>query len=92
MKQPGLDQRHRDKNGEIDRKHGNTLISTLRQTHGPNFAPNATGWAMPNWSDVRVNRTRRAERFNHNRRQCDQQPSLDHARRHGFLKGAARLA
>jgi hypothetical protein len=27
MKQPGLDQRHRDKNGEIDRKHGNTLTS-----------------------------------------------------------------
>jgi hypothetical protein len=39
MKQPGLDQRHRDKNGEIDRKHGNTLISTLRETYGPSFAP-----------------------------------------------------
>ncbi len=43
MKQPGLDQRHRDKNGEIDRKHGNTLISTLRQTYGPNFAPGIPG-------------------------------------------------
>ena len=38
MKQPGLDQRHRDKNGEISRKHGNTLIGTLRKTHGPDFA------------------------------------------------------
>jgi hypothetical protein len=38
MKQPGLDQRHRDKNGEISRKHGNTLIRTLRKTHGPDFA------------------------------------------------------
>ena len=40
MKEPGLDQRHRDKNGEIGRKHGNTLIRTLRLTYGQNFAPN----------------------------------------------------
>jgi hypothetical protein len=38
MKQPGLDQRHRDKNGEISRKHGNALVGTLRRTHGPDFA------------------------------------------------------
>ena len=43
MQQPGLDNRHRDKNGEIGRKHGNTLISTLRQTYGPNFAPGIPG-------------------------------------------------
>jgi hypothetical protein len=30
--------RHRDKNGEISRKHGNTLIRTLRKTYGPTFA------------------------------------------------------
>jgi hypothetical protein len=45
VQQPGLDSRHRDKNGEISRKHGNTLIRTLRQTYGPGFAtecdPNA---------------------------------------------------
>lgn len=39
MLQPGLDGRHRDKNGEISRKHGNTLIGTLRQTYGAHFAP-----------------------------------------------------
>ena len=39
MDQPGLDQRHRDKDGEIGRKHGNTLIGTLRQTYGETFAP-----------------------------------------------------
>ena len=39
MQQPGLDNRHRDKNGEISRKHGNTLIRTLRETYGPGFAP-----------------------------------------------------
>ena len=38
MKQPGLDQRHRDQNGEISRKHGNTLVRTLRSVHGPDFA------------------------------------------------------
>ena len=39
--QPGLDGRHRDKNGEIARKHGNTLISTLREKYGAGFAPSA---------------------------------------------------
>lgn len=38
MQQPGLDQRHRDKNGEISRKHGNTLVRTLRKIYGPSFA------------------------------------------------------
>ena len=38
MKEPGLDGRHRDKNGEISRKHGNTLVRTLREIYGPNFA------------------------------------------------------
>lgn len=38
MQQPGLDQRHRDKNGEISRKHGNTLIRTLRRIYGQHFA------------------------------------------------------
>ena len=31
--------RHRDKNGEVSKKHGNTLIRTLRQTYGSHFAP-----------------------------------------------------
>jgi hypothetical protein len=39
MKQPGLDNRHRDKNGEISKKHGNTLVGTLRRHYGPAFAP-----------------------------------------------------
>jgi hypothetical protein len=34
-----VDARHRDKNGEISQKHGNTLIHTLRKTYGPGFAP-----------------------------------------------------
>lgn len=35
----GLDQRTRDDDGEIRRKRGDTLVRTLRQIYGPNFAP-----------------------------------------------------
>jgi hypothetical protein len=35
---PGLDNRHRDKNGEISKKHGDTLVSTLRKIYGSTFA------------------------------------------------------
>jgi len=34
----GLDNRHRNKNGEISGKHGNTLIRTLRKVYGQSFA------------------------------------------------------
>jgi len=38
LKQPGLDGRHRDLDGQIDRKRGDTRVGTLRETYGPNFA------------------------------------------------------
>ena len=38
MDQPGLHGRHRDKNGQISHKHGNTLVSTLRKVYGQGFA------------------------------------------------------
>ena len=38
MKEPSLDQRHGDQNGEINRKHGNTLVRTLRKMYGQGFA------------------------------------------------------
>jgi len=37
-KQPGLDGRHRDADGRISQKHGNTLVGTLRDTYGEDFA------------------------------------------------------
>jgi hypothetical protein len=43
MKEPDLHKRHRDKNGELSKKHGNTLVSTLRQTYGQGFAPGQSG-------------------------------------------------
>ena len=39
MEQPGLNNRHRDRNGEIARKHGNTFVITLRKIYGQSFAP-----------------------------------------------------
>jgi hypothetical protein len=41
MQQPGLHDRHRNRDGEISRKHGNTLVSTLRKIYGPSFASGA---------------------------------------------------
>jgi hypothetical protein len=38
MEQPGLNDRHRDRNGEISRKHGNTLVRSLRRVYGAAFA------------------------------------------------------
>ena len=38
MNDPSLDGRHRNKDGEISRKHGNTLVSTLRMIYGASFA------------------------------------------------------
>ena len=38
MKVHGLDGRHRDKDGAISKKHGNTLVRTLRKIYGQGFA------------------------------------------------------
>jgi hypothetical protein len=38
MSKAGLDNRHRNKDGEISGKHGNTLIRTLRKIYGQSFA------------------------------------------------------
>jgi hypothetical protein len=38
VKEHGLDNRHRDMNGQISHKHGNTLVGTLRGIYGRGFA------------------------------------------------------
>jgi hypothetical protein len=38
MSKAGLDNRHRNKDGEISHKHGNTLVRTLRKVYGRGFA------------------------------------------------------
>jgi hypothetical protein len=42
-KQPGLDNRHRDKSGQTREKNSNTRIDTLRDIYGPDFAPGIRG-------------------------------------------------
>ena len=39
MDESGLHNRHRDKDGEISRKHGNALVRSLRKIYGSGFAP-----------------------------------------------------
>jgi hypothetical protein len=34
----GLDRRHRDKGGRIEKKHGNTRVASLRKEYGESFA------------------------------------------------------
>jgi hypothetical protein len=38
-----LDGRHRDADGRISTKHGNTRVDTLRAIYGPGFAPGVRG-------------------------------------------------
>ncbi len=38
MPKRGLDGRHRDKGGRIERKHGNTRVAALRREYGASFA------------------------------------------------------
>lgn len=37
-KQSGLDGRHRNQDGRVSQKHGNTRVGTLRETYGDDFA------------------------------------------------------
>jgi hypothetical protein len=38
MSKAGLDNRHRNHDGEISHKHGNTLVGSLRKIYGQGFA------------------------------------------------------
>ncbi|MEA2838825.1 MAG: hypothetical protein QOF41_155 [Methylobacteriaceae bacterium] len=42
-KQPGLDDRHRDDNGQTRAKNGNTRVDTLRDTYGEGFGRDIRG-------------------------------------------------
>jgi hypothetical protein len=47
-KQPGLDGRSRDENGQTRAKNGNTRIDTLRETSGEDFGEGLRGDAHLN--------------------------------------------
>jgi len=42
-KQPGLDGRSRDENGQTRAKNGNTRVDTLRETYGEDFGDEIRG-------------------------------------------------
>ena len=42
-KQPGLDNRHRDNDGQAREKNSTTRVDTLRETYGDDFAPGIRG-------------------------------------------------
>lgn len=42
-RQPGLDGRHRDADGQIRHKNGNTRVDSLRETYGDSFAKGRRG-------------------------------------------------
>lgn len=42
----GLDGRHRDKSGRIEKKHGNTTVHALRKQYGETFARGRRGDMM----------------------------------------------
>lgn len=52
MTSRGLDGRHRDEDGRISEKHGNTRVDSLRQTYGEDFL---SGWR----SDAHLSAVRR---------------------------------
>ena len=56
-KQPGLDNRHRDLNGQTRAKNGNTRIDTLRGEYGDSFGGSLRGDAH---LDTLLQRTRAA--------------------------------
>jgi hypothetical protein len=60
MQEPGLDNRHRDQNGQIERKRSDALNKNLPQRI-ENFSPNATvGFMRQATGKVGLNAIRRA--------------------------------
>jgi uncharacterized protein (DUF4415 family) len=58
QKAEGLDDRHRDQNGEIRQKRGDVLVGTLRNKYGKDFAPGSR-------SDTRLDKLRHRKGGSH---------------------------
>ena len=70
MSKAGLDNRHRNKDGEISGKHGNTPIRTLRKIYGQGFAAGYPETAqlsevMPQLNETSLSRLRRDHETHH---------------------------
>ena len=64
MSKPGIDGSHRNKDGEISGKHGNTLVRTLRKMYGQGFAAGYPETAklsevMPQLNEISISQLRR---------------------------------
>jgi hypothetical protein len=57
MSKAGLDNRHRNKDGAISGKHGNTLVRTLRKIYGQGFAAGYTETAKLSEVMLQLNET-----------------------------------
>ncbi|MBR0779768.1 hypothetical protein [Bradyrhizobium iriomotense] len=76
MKESGLDGRHRDKDGAISKKHGSTLVGTLRKIYGKGFA---AGYAdttqlsevLPQLNETSLSQLRRDHDTGHLRHKID---------------------
>ena len=70
MSKAGLDNRHRNKDGEISGKHGNTPIRTLRKIYGQGFAAGYPETAqlsevMPQLNETWLSQLRRDHETHH---------------------------
>jgi hypothetical protein len=64
MSKPNLDNRHRNKDGEIGDKHGSIPVSTLRKVYGQGFAAGYPGTetlsaVLPNLNETALSQLRR---------------------------------
>jgi hypothetical protein len=57
MSKAGLDNRHRNRDGEISGKHGNTPVRTLRKIYGQGFAARYPETAQPSEVMLQLNET-----------------------------------
>jgi hypothetical protein len=57
MSKPSIDTRHRNKDGEITGKHGNTLVRMLRKMYGQGFAAGYPDTAKLNEVLLQLNET-----------------------------------
>src|SRR5206468_10199683 len=78
MKEPGLEGRH-DKDGAISKKHGNTLVGTLRKIYGKGFAagyPDATQLSevLPQLNETSLSQLRRDHDTGHLGHKIDHVP------------------
>src|SRR5258705_12671787 len=84
MSKPNLDGRHRNKDGEISGKHGNTLVRTLRKIYGQGFAagyPETTHLSevILQLNETSLSQLRRDHETHHLRHKITQLKTQDHS-------------